>query len=99
MNDTIQGNVLIIQGGLQPEVKFVSAEKFTKITNDPQLLVDKNEFYTRILIATAGCIGAGVDSPDIYSISRIGFPSSIIDLVQEMGRCRGWIVDYWLIRT
>ena len=54
---------------------------------DRQSLVDKNEFYPRILLATAGCIGAGLDSPDVYCVSRIGFPSSIIDMVQEMGRC------------
>ena len=49
--------------------------------------MDKNEFYPRILLATAGCIGAGLDSLDVYCVSRIGFPSSIIDMVQEMGRC------------
>ena len=49
--------------------------------------MDKNEFYPMILLATAGCIGAGLDSPDAYSVSRIGFPSSITDMVQEMGRC------------
>ena len=87
MNDKIQGDVLIIQGDLQPEVKFVSAEQFTKSILDPQSLVDKNEFYPRILLATAGCIGAGLDSPDVYCVSRIGFPLSIIDMVQEMGRC------------
>ena len=68
-------------------MKFVSAEQFTRKIIDPQSLVDKNEFYPRILFATAGCIGAGMDSPDVYSVSRIGFLSSIIGMVQEMVRC------------
>lgn len=54
MTDNIQGDVLIIQGDLQPEVKFVSAEQFTKNVECPQTLLDKNEFYPRILLATAG---------------------------------------------
>ena len=29
----------------------------------------------------------GLDSSDIYSVCRIGSPSSVIDMVQDMGRC------------
>ena len=57
-----------MQGDLQPEVKFVFADQFTKSILDPQSLVDKNEFYPRILLATARCIGTGLDSPDVYSV-------------------------------
>jgi len=94
MQDNIQGDVLIIQGDLQPEVKFVSAQQFTRHITDPQVLLDKNEYYPRILLATAGCIGAGLDSADVYSVIRVGFPSGILDMVQEMGRCgRGRITS------
>ena len=87
MQDNIQGDVLIIQGDLQPEVKFVSAQQFTRHIADPQVLLDRNEYYPRILLATAGCIGAGLDSADVYSVIRVGFPSGILDMVQELGRC------------
>ena len=87
MNNNIKGDVLIIQGDLQPEVKFVSAQQFTQHIVDPQLLLDKNAFYPRILLATAGCIGAGLDSADVYTVIRVGFPSGILDMVQEIGRC------------
>ena len=84
LSDDVQGDVLVIQGDLQPEVKFVSTEKFTKHNLDPQLLIDTTICYPRILLATAGCIGAGLDSSDVYSVSQIGLPSGIIDMVQEM---------------
>ena len=94
LNDNIQGDVMIIQGDLQSEVKFVSAEQFTQHIIDPQLLLDRNEYYPRILLATAGCIIAGLDSPNVYSVCRVGFPLSILDMVQEIGRCgRGRITE------
>ena len=87
LSDEIKGDVLVIQGDLQPEVKFVSAEQFTRFVENPQHLVDTNQFLPRILLATAGCIGAGLDCSDVYSVCRLGFPISIINMVQEMGRC------------
>ena len=38
-------------------------------------------------MATAGSIGTGLDSQDVYSVTRIGYPTSVIDMAQEMGRC------------
>ena len=105
LSDDIKGDIIVIQGNLQPEVKFVSAEQFTRSVDNIQAqgLLDNNQFYPRILLATASCIGAGLDSPDVYSVCRIGFPSSVIDLVQEMGRCgrgrssiTGFTDDYFL---
>ena len=87
LSDEIKEDVLVIQGDLQPEVKFVSAEQFTRVVDHPQQLIDTNQFYPRILLATDGCIGAGLDSADVYSVCRVGFPTSITNMVQEMGRC------------
>lgn len=39
------------------------------------------------MLAAAGCIGTGLDCKSVFSVIRIGFSSSIIDLTQEMGRC------------
>ena len=61
-SDDIKGDVLIIHGDMKKEVKFISAERFTKIITNPQELIDSNKFYPRILLATAGSIGAGLDS-------------------------------------
>ena len=35
-------------------------------------------FYPPILLATAGSIGAGLDSPDVYIVCRAGFITSIL---------------------
>ena len=78
MNENIKGDVIVIHGDLKPEVKFVSAERFTKIHENPEELINNNLFYPRILLATAGSIGAGLDSPDVYSVCRAGFPTSIL---------------------
>ena len=45
LSDGVQGNVLVIHGGIKPEVKFVSTEKFTKCINNPQLLLDMDKYY------------------------------------------------------
>ena len=44
-SDEIMGDALVIQGDLQPEVKFVSAEQFTRVVDDPQQLINTNQFY------------------------------------------------------
>ena len=86
-SDDNRGDALIIQGDMKPEVKILSAEIFTKNVENPEDMIHKNEFYPRILIATAGSIGAGLDSDMVNSVVRVGFPTSLIDMVQEMGRC------------
>lgn len=64
----IRGDALIIQGNMKPEEKFVSAQIFTKHVGNPENLINRNEFYPRILIATAGRIGAGLDSDMVNSV-------------------------------
>ena len=86
MNDDIQGNALIINVDLKIEVKFGSAECFTYINDNPEELIDSNPFYPRIIIATTGSVGAGLDSPDVYAVYRVGFPNSIFEMAQELGR-------------
>ena len=44
-------------------------------------------FFARVLFATASCIGARLDCSNACSVMRIGFRSSIIDMIQEMGIC------------
>ena len=40
------------------------------------------------MLATSGCIGAGLDCSDVVLVLRDGFLTSMIDLIQEMGCCR-----------
>ena len=87
MDDSILGDLLVIHGDQKPEVKFVSAERFTETIANPEELINKDKFYPRILLATAGSIGAGLDSPDVYAVCRVGFPTSIFAMAQELGRC------------
>ena len=77
-----------MHGDLKPEVKIFSAERFTRCIDNPEELVNTNQFYPRIMLATAGSIGSGLDSPDVYSVYRVGFPTSIFEMAQELGRCR-----------
>ena len=39
------------------------------------------------MIGTSGCIGAGIDCDDISLVARLGMPTSLMHLIQEMGRC------------
>ena len=55
--------------------------------DDPQGLFDQNTCYPRILLAMTGSF-VGFDCAEVYYVVRIGFPTSAIDMVQEMGRCR-----------
>ena len=50
-------------------------------------MINNNKLYPRILLATAGNIGAGLDSPDIYAVCQVNFPISLFVMAQELGRC------------
>ena len=88
---SLEGDTLIINGELPSEWKLISSQLFTnELTNISEQIL-KNEYVPRILLATSGCIGAGLDSKYVVLVLRDGFPTSMIDLIQEMGRCgRSW---------
>ena len=69
------------------DVKLLSTVKFTTKVHDPNSLLEKNEYYPRILIAKESFIGNGLDCDDVYQVVNVGFPTSILDAIQEMGRC------------
>lgn len=79
-----QGDTLLVNGTLEPELKLRHVQKFTQLTSSD---IDEETFHPRILFATASCIGAGLDSSQVINAIRVGLPSSLIDLIQEMGRC------------
>ena len=77
----------MIKGDMETKLKLASVTRFTDEVNNPLDIIDKNEYYPRVLIATASYIGASLDSSSVYSVIRIGFRTSIIDMIQEMGHC------------
>lgn len=84
--DTIDGDSILIVADLESDWKFVLACEFTKKHDNVQSLLDKNIYYPRILCATNGCIGAGLDSDDVVLVIQDGFPSCLLDLIQEMSQ-------------
>lgn len=85
--ETIKGDSIVVVGNQQTELKFAFTTAFTNTPfngNDPNL---NNDIQPRFLIGTSGCIGAGLDAMDVHLVMRIGLSPSLIDFVQEMGRC------------
>ena len=84
----IVGDVMFTHGSLEPELKLAKTRCFTKkrqpLDNDEDCQFN---MFPRILLATASCIGTGLDSDDVCSVIRIGCPPSRLELMQEMGRC------------
>ena len=70
------------------DIKFLFGVKFTPRKKNPQERLNNNKFFPQIIIATASCIGNSLDFDDVYHVLHVGFPSSILDAIQEMGRCR-----------
>ena len=83
INNPFEGDTICIHGSMEPEVKFSTAKSFTLSLHR----TSTDTVFPRILVATEGCIGAGLDSDSVHLIVHIGFPLSIMDLMQEMVRC------------
>jgi superfamily II DNA helicase RecQ len=85
-NTGLPGDVIHVDGDLFKEQKFHNIAIFLhhgKIGNPKDPL---NPLDPRILVATSGAANAGIDSADVYLVLRDGFPPSIADLLQELGR-------------
>ena len=71
---------MLIVGDLESEVKLINAQTFTQEVHDAAELIENNTFLASVLIATSSSIGAGLDLSHVYSVIRVGFPTSILDL-------------------
>jgi hypothetical protein len=51
-------------------------------------------FNPQTLAATSGAANAGLDDPEVFGITRIDFPPSILDIKQEKGHagCRSGVM-------
>ena len=95
LDDSILGDLLVIYGDQKPEVKCISAQSFTESIKNLEELINSNQFYPWILLVTASSIGAGLDSPDVYAVCRVGFATSVFAMAQELVRCgRGRTNDF-----
>ena len=87
LESPFEGDIILVHGDQELEIKSASIVKFPEERSNPMFAIDNDEFYPRVLVAASSCIGAGLDSASAYSAIRIGFPTSILNMVQEMGRC------------
>ena len=71
---------------METELKLSCVDSFTSKINK-ETCDFKNTFTSRIIIDTASYIGDGLDSKEVYEVITIGFLESMLNLIQEMGRC------------
>ena len=83
---SFEGDTIMINRDMESEVKLLSATTFTADTLNPHNLIKNNKFNLRVLIATLSCIRADLDLSSVHSIIQVGFPISIFDMIQEIGR-------------
>ena len=79
---------MLIHGDLYFEIKCLSTIEFTKCHDNPQELIENKKYFPCILIATASCIKNFLDYPDVRTVIHVGFPTSVVDAMQEIGQCR-----------
>jgi hypothetical protein len=77
--NSFNGDVILVNGGLEASEKFFAIKLF--LGNLPS-----QSILPRVGVFTAGAANCGIDDPLIYSVHRLGFPCSILDLIQELGR-------------
>ena len=82
----IIGDTALVIGDQETELKIAYTTAFTASTTNVDQ-VNGNAFYPRFLLGTPGCIGAGIDSDMVNLVCRLGMSTSILNFIQEMGRC------------
>ena len=82
----IHGTTALVIGSEDTVRKQLCTVQFTSSFSNEEI-EDPTVFTPRILIGTSGCIGAGIDCDDISLVARLGMPTSLMHLIQEMGRC------------
>lgn len=83
----MKGDTVLVVGNLDTELKFSYTTDFTNTSFMSEDQFKEDTLCPRFLIGTPGCIGAGLDCHHVNFVKRMGLPTSIIDMVQEVGRC------------
>ena len=86
-HDDIKGDTVTVIGNHSPELKQGLTTIFTNTLFHSKDDYSDTELSPRFLLGTPGCIGAGLDCESVSLVSRVGLPTSITHLIQEMGRC------------
>jgi hypothetical protein len=86
-----KADLLKITGTLLREQKFYHIRVFTKSNLDNVCVLqdcreDARPFNPQILTATSGAANAGIDVLDVFGVTRLEFPPSLLDVQQEKGR-------------
>jgi hypothetical protein len=83
-------DVLTVNGDLYREQKFHNTEVFVGDSIIFETGGETFEYNPQLLVATSGAANAGIDSKLVRFVIRDGFPPTLQDLIQEMGRCARW---------
>ena len=78
------GDASLISGKIKPELKLSCTDSFTTRLDEESCDFD-NSFTPRMLIEIASCIDIGIDSNEVHGFTRLGFPESALNLIEEMG--------------
>ena len=80
------GTTVLVVGSEDAIRKQLYTIAFTKKSTIDDIK-DASKFTPRVLLGTSGCIGTGLDCDDVHLMLRLGLPTSLLHLIQEMGRC------------
>ena len=83
----IDGDSVLVVGDIEQELKYAYTVAFTKTISDVDNQDISKNYTPKFLFGTSGCVGAGLDLDEVRLVIRLGMPTSIINLIQEMGRC------------
>jgi hypothetical protein len=83
----IDGDSVLVVGDVEQELKYAYTIAFTdkKNRNDNSNKDNEGTFKPRFLFEMSGCVGAGLGSDEVCLVIRLGMPTSLINLIQEMG--------------
>ena len=84
--DGFSGTTALVVGSEDAIRKQLYTIAFTKKWSTADI-EDPSKFTPRVLLGTSGCIGTGLDCDDVTLMVRLGLPTSLLHLIQEMGRC------------
>jgi hypothetical protein len=83
----IDGDSVLVVGDIEQELKYAYTVAFTRTISDIDNQDISKKYTPKFLFGTSGCVGAGLDSDEVRLVIWLGMPTSIINLIQEMGQC------------
>ena len=75
------GDIIVINGDIESKVKLMEVTTFASKSNTYQARDIKNLLNLRVLIVISSCVVTGLNSSSVYSIIRIRFLVSVLDMI------------------